>query len=40
MLMALVMAIRSEVFGSCVEEINVSIGMEKRGVGFAVGGNI
>ena len=30
--MAFVMAIGSEVFGSCVGEIDVSVGMENRGV--------
>jgi hypothetical protein len=35
--MASVMAIGCEVFGSCVGEIDVSVGMENRGSGFAVG---
>jgi hypothetical protein len=36
--MASVMATESEVFGSCVGEINVSVGMGKQVPGFAVGG--
>jgi hypothetical protein len=38
--MASVMGIGSEVFGRCVEEINVSAEVEKEEPGFAVGGNI
>ena len=45
--MASVMAIKSEVFGSCVGEINVSVGEINVSVGgininisFAAGGNI
>jgi hypothetical protein len=37
--MASVMAIESEVFGSCVEEIDVSVGMENRGVWLRCGWN-
>jgi hypothetical protein len=36
--MVSVMVIGSEVFGSCVGEINVSVGMGKQVPGFAVGG--
>jgi len=35
-----VMAIGSEVFGSCVGEIDVSVELEKEVPGFAVGGNV
>ena len=35
--MASVMVIESEVFGSCVEEIDVSVGMENRGVWLCCG---
>jgi hypothetical protein len=38
--MASVMGIGSEVFGRCVEEINVSVEVEKEVPGFARGGNI
>jgi hypothetical protein len=34
------MRIESEVSGSCVEEIDASVGMENRGVGFDAGGII
>jgi len=37
--MAFVMAIKSEVFGSCVEEIDVSVGMENRDVWLGCGLN-
>ena len=37
--MASVMAIGSEVFGSCVEEINVSVEIENRGVCLCCGWN-
>ena len=36
---ASVMAIGSEVFGSCVGEIDVSVGMENRGVWLCCGWN-
>ena len=36
--MALVMATESEVFGSCVGEIDVAVGMENRGVWLCCGG--
>ncbi len=35
--MAFVMEIKSEVFGSCVGEIDVSVGMENRGVWLCCG---
>ena len=35
-----VMAIRGEVFGSCVEEINLSVEIENGVSRFAAGGNI
>jgi hypothetical protein len=35
--MVSVLAIRSEVFGSCVEEIDVSVGMDYRGVWLCCG---
>jgi len=38
--MASVMAIGSEVFGSCVGEIDVSVGMENRGIWLYCGRNI
>ena len=37
--MASVMEIKSEVFGNCVEEIDVSVELKKVD-GFAAGGNI
>ena len=37
--MASVMAIESEVFGSCVEEIVVSVEIENRGVWLCCGWN-
>ena len=37
--MASVMAIGSEVFGSCVGEIDVSVGIENRGVWLCCGWN-
>ena len=39
MRMASVMAIESDVFGSCVGEIDVSVGMENRGVWLCCGWN-
>jgi len=38
--MASVMAIKSDVFGSCVGEINVSVGGININISFAAGGNI
>ena len=37
--MASLMAIKSDVFGSCVKGINVSVAIENMNAGFAASGN-